>query len=90
MEYQIWTKTEFGEQYDLVKAEGEEAVKRELLEALKAGREPILTVEVPFDLQLKIKQPGDQPKKTPARKSKDESEKPEEDVKSEADENPPE
>lgn len=55
MSYQVWTNVEFEgwkrkDCESLIEAQGE------LLAALKRGAEPLLTVEVPFDVNIKIKE----------------------------------
>ena len=90
MDYQIWTKSEFGDDWQRTDAGDLEAAKRELLAASKKGLEPILTVEVPFDLQLKVGEPGAEVKRPREKKTEKTEEKTEEATKSEADQDPPE
>ena len=70
MDYQIWIKNEYDEGFMKQEAGDLEAAKRVILVASKVGREVMLTVEVPFELELKIGEPGDELKKTPSIKSK--------------------
>ena len=58
MYYQVWTKEEFGETYTKVDCGDLPAAKREIDAAYKAGKDPILTVEVPYQLAFKVEEPG--------------------------------
>ena len=90
MDYQVWTKAEFGDQWDRQDCGDIDAAKRTLLEASKAGKEAMLTVEVPFELELKVGEPGAEPK-TPRKTAKQlADEKAEEERKREANPDPPE
>jgi len=55
MSYQVWTKSEF-EGWQRKDCEDLEAAQVELLAALKRGAEPLLTVEVPFGVNIEIKE----------------------------------
>lgn len=55
MGYQVWTKDEFTG-WGRKDCEDLAAAQVELLAALKRGAEPLLTVEVPFDVNIKIKE----------------------------------
>ena len=55
MSYQVWTKDEF-EGWKRKDCEDLAAAQAELFAALKRGAEPLLTVEVPFDVNIKIKE----------------------------------
>jgi len=55
MSYQVWTKDEF-EGWKRKDCEDLTAAQAELLAALKRGAEPLLTVEIPFDVNIKIKE----------------------------------
>ena len=90
MDYQVWTKAEYGDQWDREDCGDLGAAKRTILAASKEKKEVILTVEVPFSLELKVGEPGAEPK-TPKRKpAKEPEETPEEEVESEADKDPAE
>lgn len=79
MDYQVWTKEEYGDNYTKVDCGDLPAVKRELDKAVRLGREPILTVEVPYSLAIKIEDVGTEKpahkvvKKEPENKAKEES-----------------
>jgi len=83
MEYQVWTKDEFGETYTKVDCGDLVAAKREVDKAVRAGREPVLTVEVPYSLAIKVEAVGTE--KPPHKETPKEPEhKREEEPKSEA------
>ncbi|MBA7582282.1 hypothetical protein ES708_24210 [subsurface metagenome] len=58
MDYQVWTKEEFGETYTKVDCGDIAAARREVDKAVRAGAEPLLTVEVPYSLAIKVEEPG--------------------------------
>ncbi len=58
MDYQVWIKQEFGEEYTKVDCGDLPAAKREVDKAVRAGAEPLLTVEVPYSLAIKIEAVG--------------------------------
>lgn len=58
MNYQVWLKEEYEEVYRKVECGDLLAVKREIDKAVRAGQEPILTVEVPYTLGIKIEEVG--------------------------------
>lgn len=90
MDYTIWTKEEFGDSWKRQDAGDKGAAKRLILEEMKSGREPILTVEVPFDLKLEVGDPGAEVKKTRGKNDPPADDKPEEGSTNETDQNPPE
>ena len=53
--YQVWTKDEF-EGWKRKDCDDLAVAQAELLAALKRGAEPLLTIEVPFDVNIKIKE----------------------------------
>ena len=55
MLYQVWTKDEF-EGWKRKDCEDLATVQQEIYFALKRGAEPLLTVEIPFDVNIKIKE----------------------------------
>ena len=55
MSYQVWTKDEF-EGWKRKDCEDLLAAQVEIMAALKRGAEPLLTLEVPFDVNIKIKE----------------------------------
>lgn len=67
MNYQVWIKDEFGESYTKVDCGDLPAAKREVDKAVRTGGEPILTVEVPYELSIKTGEAGSE---TKARKPK--------------------
>jgi len=58
MDYQVWIKDEFGDTYTKVDCGDLAAAKREVDTAVRAGANPILTVEVPYSLAIKVEEPG--------------------------------
>jgi predicted transcriptional regulator len=70
MEYQVWTKEDFGETYKKVDCGDMDAVRRELDKAVREGKEPLLTVEVPYELSIKIQEVGSEAKKGKAKSDK--------------------
>ena len=62
MGYQVWTKDEY-EAWKRTDCEDLPAAQVQILAALKAGREPLLTVEIPFEVKVEIKEAA--PTKTP-------------------------
>ena len=58
MDYQVWIKDEFGDQYTKVDCGDLAAAKREVDAAVRKGGEPILTVEVPYSLAIKVEAVG--------------------------------
>jgi len=63
MDYQVWTKEEYGELWDRQEVGDLPAAKRAVLEGAKAGKRVTMTVEVPFFLELKVGEPGGETKK---------------------------
>ena len=90
MDYQVWTKDEFGDQWNRDECGDLGAAKRELIAALKTGKEATLTVEVPFSLELKVGEPGAERKLKAKEKYRAGVKQPEEEVESEADQDPTE
>jgi len=58
MDYQVWIKDEFGDTYTKVDCGDLAAAKREVDKAYKAGAEPLLTIEVPYSLAIKVEPVG--------------------------------
>ncbi len=58
MDYQVWTKDEFQDTYKKVDCGDLGAAKREVDKAVRTGLEPILTVEVPYSLSIKVESVG--------------------------------
>lgn len=65
MDYQIWTKQGYSETWERKDAGDEAALKRILEAEVKAGHDPVVTVEVPWELTLKIGKVGEEPPKPP-------------------------
>ena len=63
MDYQVWTKEEYGENYTLTVCGDLPAVRRELDKAVRAGKEPMLTIEVPYEHNIRIGEAGSVPPK---------------------------
>ena len=84
MDYQVWIKDEFGDTYSKVDCGDLGAAKREVEAAVRKGGAPILTVEVPYSLVIKVEDVGtEKPKRRVETKQTEETEK--EAAKSEAD-----
>jgi len=56
MDYQVWIKDEYGDAYTRIDCGDLEAAKREIDKAIRAGREPVLTVGVQYTLDIKVKE----------------------------------
>ena len=84
MEYQVWIKDEFGDTYTKVDCGDLAAAKREIDAAYKTGKDPMLTVEVPYSLAIKVEDVGaEKPRRRTTTKQPEE--KTEKETKSEAD-----
>ena len=70
MDYQVWTKDEYGDTYTKVDCGDLEAAKREIDKAVRSGREPILTIEVPYELSIKTGEVGTETKPPTSAKEK--------------------
>lgn len=70
MNYQVWSKEEYGELWKKVDCEDIAAAKGEIDKAVRAGGEPILTVEVPYELNIKVSEVGSEVKKGKAKPDK--------------------
>lgn len=90
MDYQVWIKREFGEEWSREDCGDLGAAKRRILDASKQGEKAALTVEVPFSLELKVGEPGGEVKKKPAKKASPGDKTPGEEGKGEADKDPAE
>lgn len=55
MNYQVWTQDEY-EGWKKVDCGDLQAAQRELQKALLSGKDPLLTVEVPYDFNIRIKE----------------------------------
>jgi len=56
MDYQVWIKDEYTEGYTKVDCVGIEAAVREIDAAIRTGAEPLLTVAVPYRVNVKIEE----------------------------------
>ena len=90
MDYQVWVKEEYGNLWGRTDCGDLGAAKRKILDASKEGKEASLTQELPFELQLKVGEPGAEVKKSKAAKTLDPPETTEEVVKDEANPDKPE
>ena len=70
MNYQVWSKEEYGELWKKVDCEDIAAAKSEIDKAVRAGGEPILTVEVPYELGIKIQEVGSEVKESKTKSDK--------------------
>jgi len=64
MDYQVWTQEYAGADWKRENVGDLPAAKRAVLAAAKEGKETILTVEVPFSIELKVGEPGAEVRKT--------------------------
>lgn len=55
MDYQVWTHDEYSG-WSKIDCGDLLAARREILEALKQGQEPLLTVAVPYDVSIKVQE----------------------------------
>ena len=83
MDYQVWIKDEFVDTWKRGDCGDLEAAKRIILESRQQGREVDLTLRVPFELLIKVGEPGGEPKKPTRAEEKAAKEKAEEEAKSE-------
>lgn len=90
MDYIILVKEEFGDLWAKKDAGDVAAARREVLAAEKTGRQTILAVEVPFEVQLKIGEPGGESNRKLSAKKPPSSEKVEEAAESETNPDPAE
>ena len=70
MEYQVWTKDEYGDNYTKVDCGDLAAAKREIEKAIRLSKEPTLTVEVPYEYNIKIGEAGVEVKKSKTKPDK--------------------
>lgn len=70
MDYQVWLKDEYGETYTKVDCGDLPAAKRELDKAVREGKDPILTIEVPYELNIKVSEVGSEVTKTKTKSDK--------------------
>jgi len=69
MDYQVWIKEEFGDTYTKVDCGDILAAKRVIDEAVRTGGDPILTVEVPYSMSIKVEAVGtEKPQRKTGRK----------------------
>lgn len=69
MDYQVWIKDEFGDTYTKVDCGDLAAARREIDKAVRVGGEPILTVEVPYSMSIKVEPVGtEKPKRKVGKK----------------------
>lgn len=54
--YQVWTKDEYGDSWQLTEIESHDELKAAILDATKAGREIKLSVPMEFSIDVKIKE----------------------------------
>lgn len=54
--YQVWTKTDYEGSWQRKDCGDLATAQQELFAALKRGAEPLLTVEVPFNVNIEIKE----------------------------------
>ena len=90
MDYTVWIKDEFAEGWVPHDCGDQTAAKRKVLDAAKLGREVRMTVEVPFEVQLKVGEPGAEVRRKGKKPEPPAEETTEEELKNEADQNPAE
>jgi len=71
MKYQVWTKDEYQELYTKVDCGDLPAARREIDKAVRTGQEPVLTVEVPYSIGIKIEEVGAEVPKSRKRTTKE-------------------
>lgn len=64
MEYQVWT-SDYGEQYTKIECGDLGAVKREVLKAVMAGKEPLVTQSLSFNINVTVTEGPAPTKKVP-------------------------
>jgi len=62
MDYQVWTKEEYGELWTRHDCGDLSAARRLIDESVRRGQKPMLTVEVPYELNIKIGEVGSEKK----------------------------
>ena len=70
MNYQVWTKDEFGELWARVDCGDLTAAKREIEKAVRAGGEPVLTQELSYSVSIKLEEVKVETAKDKARSDK--------------------
>jgi len=88
MDYQVWIKDEYGDLWKREDCGDLGAAKRKILEAAKSGLQAALTQELPFELQLKVGEPGAEGKHPKRKEEKKVEQGKEEDTQDEADQDP--
>ena len=79
MNYTVWIKDEYDDKWAPHECGDVEAVKRVVLQAAKEAKEIRITVEVPFEVGIKVGEPGAEVKKR-TRKEEHEASKTTEEV----------
>jgi hypothetical protein len=82
--YIVWTE-EYEGHYIKVECGDKPATERQILEALKQGKTPLLTLEIPYDFNVKMREDKAPDLKKPADKKSPAPKKVEEETKSETD-----
>ena len=90
MDYTVWVKEEFGDMWMPHVCGDVAAAKRKVLDASKMGKEVRMTVEVPFEVQLKVGEPGAEVKKPKPKEKEKAAETTQEEVEVETDKDPAE
>ena len=70
MDYQVWIEDEYAHTWSKVDCGDLEAAKREVDKAVRAGANPLLTVEVPYTLNIKVGEIGSETSKGKAKPGK--------------------
>jgi len=71
MDYQVWTKDEYGDEWSRVDCGDLEAARSEIDKAIRKGAEPLLTVEVPYTINIKVSEVGVEAPKGKTKPGKD-------------------
>ena len=88
MDHTVWIKDEYDDKWAPHECGDAGAVKRKVLDAAKAGQTVRITVEVPFEVQLKVGEPGAEVKHPKRKEEKKVEQGKEEDTQDEADQDP--
>lgn len=54
MQYQVWTKEDYGDVYKRTDCPNLDTVMAAIDKAVRTGGQPLVTVEVPYEVEIKI------------------------------------
>ena len=66
MNYQVWTKNEYDAGYTKIDCDDVAAVKREVESSVRASQDPLVTIEVPYTMDITIGEIKDEATKSKA------------------------